>query len=147
MSPPPSPLKHITHHLHKAYSILDSQNAKYITALGNVCGAIQQLPTSAVLSAGLEKCAIIALKPAGLMDIWYGYPGGFPVAIKAHRIYRASNLEEAKEVSKQPACEVRLQTRFTDPLEVGAGVDEIIPSKHPTVPWRRHDALSAFPRL
>jgi hypothetical protein len=39
----------------KAYPTVGPQNAKFITVLGNVCSATVQLPTSAILSEGLEK--------------------------------------------------------------------------------------------
>jgi hypothetical protein len=80
---------------------------KYITALGNVCSAIQRLPTSAVLSARLEKRDIIALAPTGLTDIWYGDLGDTRVAIKTFRIYPEPNLKEAKQVGKLQTCKAR----------------------------------------
>ena len=68
-------------------------------ALGDVCSAIQRLPTSAVLSTGLQKRDKIAVASGGFTDIWRGDLGDIRVAIKAFRIYPAQNLKEAKEVS------------------------------------------------
>lgn len=90
----------------KAYRPLSLQNVKYVNALGNVCGAILLLPTSAVLSTGLEKRGNIAVASGGFTDVWRGDLGDLRVAIKAFRIYPAQNLKEAKEVSIQPACKV-----------------------------------------
>lgn len=87
-----------THCFSKAYPTLDSQNAKFITALGNLCSATLQLTASAILSEGLEKRGNIAVASGGLTDIWKGGLGRTQVAIKAFRIYPAQNLKEAKEV-------------------------------------------------
>ncbi|KAF9646798.1 kinase-like protein, partial [Thelephora ganbajun] len=65
--------------------------------LGNLCGAIERLPTSAVLST-LEKRGNIAVGSGGFTDIWRGDVGGTPVAIKVFRIYTAQSLREAKEI-------------------------------------------------
>ncbi|KAF9789416.1 kinase-like domain-containing protein [Thelephora terrestris] len=82
----------------QAFRPLDLNNLKYVDALGNVCSAIQRLPTSAVLSKGLEKRGNIAVASGGFTDIWRGDLGGDRVAIKAFRIYPAQNLKEAKDV-------------------------------------------------
>ncbi|KAF9646894.1 kinase-like protein [Thelephora ganbajun] len=81
----------------QAYSTIGSQNARLITALGNLCSAIERLPTSAVLFT-LEKRGNIAVASGGFTDIWRGDMGGTTVAIKAFRIYPAQNLKEAKEI-------------------------------------------------
>ncbi|KAF9644346.1 kinase-like protein [Thelephora ganbajun] len=81
----------------QAYSTVGSQNARLITALGNLCSEIERLPTSAVLPT-LEKRGNIAVASGGFTDIWRGDMGGTPVAIKAFRIYPAENLKEAKEI-------------------------------------------------
>ena len=83
----------------KAYPTVDPRNARLVMALGDVCGATERLPTSAMLSAGLEKCGNIAVASGGFTDIWRGEYYTAPVAIKAFRIYPAQNLKEAKEVS------------------------------------------------
>ena len=88
---------------------MDSQNIKHVVALGNVCSVIQHLPTSAVLSTGLEKRGNIAMASGGLTDVWRGDLGELQVAIKAFRIYPAQNLREAKEVSMQPARDAHLR--------------------------------------
>lgn len=78
-----------------------------MTALGNVCSATERLPTSAVLSAGLEKRGNIAVASGGLTDVWRGQYNGTQVAVKAFRIYPAQNLKEAKEVRPYSRREVR----------------------------------------
>ena len=83
----------------KAYPTVDSRNARFVKALGDLCGAAERLPTSAMLSAGLEKRGNIAVASGGFTDIWRGEYYAAPVAIKAFRIYPAQNLKEAKEVS------------------------------------------------
>jgi len=89
----------------KAYPTVDSQNARLVTALGNLCSATERLPTSAVLSAGLEKCENIAVASGGLTDVWRGEWGGLRVAIRAFRISHDHDLKKAKAVrsSTQPA--------------------------------------------
>ena len=109
----------------KAYPTANPQDAKFISALGNVCSAIGRLPTSAVLSAGLEKHGDMALASGGLTDVWRGKLWDAEAAIKALRIYPAKDLKEAKEVRAiQSAHEVFSRTRFTDPVGAGAHVEE-----------------------
>ena len=83
----------------KAYPTVDSQNAKFVIALGDVCSATQRLPTSAMLSAGLKKRGRIAVASGGFTDIWRGEHYAAQVAVKAFHIYPAQNLKEVKEVS------------------------------------------------
>lgn len=84
--------------VYQIYATLDPQNMKEIAALGSVCSAIQKLPTSVVLSTGLEKLGEIAVASGGFTDIWQGSFEGVRVAIKAFRIYPVQNLKEAKEI-------------------------------------------------
>ena len=88
----------------KAYPTLNPQNSKHINSLGNLCGAVQLLPTSAVISTGLKKRGAMALASGGLTDIWRGVLDDTQVAIKAFRIYPAPNLKDAKKVSKRSTC-------------------------------------------
>ena len=74
-------------------------------ALGNVCSAIQRLPTSAVLSTGLEKRGNIAVASGGFTDTWRGDLGELQLAITAFPRYPAQDLKEAKEVSIQLSSE------------------------------------------
>ena len=90
----------------KAYPTIDSPDAKFVTALGDLCGATERLPTSVQLSAGLEKRGDVAVASGAYTDIWRGEYYATPVAIKVFRIYPAQNLEEAKEVSIRSASEV-----------------------------------------
>ena len=83
----------------KAYPTVDSRNARFAIALGNACSATERLPTSAMLSTGLEKRGYIAVASGGFTDIWRGEYYAAQVAIKAFRIYPTQNLKEAKEVS------------------------------------------------
>ena len=87
----------------KAFPAFDLENAKHITALGNLCSATQQLPTSAVLTERLEKRGTMVAASGGLMDTWLGDLGDARVVIKTPRIYSVQGLTEAKEVSKQQA--------------------------------------------
>ena len=98
-----------------------------MTALGNVCSITERLPTSAVLSTGLVKRGNIAVASGGLTDVWRGEYGGTQVAMKAFRIYPPQKLKEAKEVRTQSARKIFLRTKFTDFVETGAHVEEVIP--------------------
>ena len=111
----------------KAYPTINLQNAKFVISLGNVCSATARLPTSAVLSAGLEKRGAIAVASGGLTDVWRGEYNGEQVAIKAFRIYPAQNLKEAKEVRIQLVWVICSRAKFTDPVEPGADMEEVIP--------------------
>ena len=96
-------------------------------ALGNVCSAIERLPTSAILSAGLEKHGNVAVASGGFTDIWRGEYDATQVAIKAFRLHPTQNLKEAKEVSMSSVSEIGFWTKFTDYMETGADVDEASP--------------------
>ena len=100
---------------------------KSVTALGNVCSAIERLPTSAVLSDGLNRQGDIAVASGGSTDIWQGDHRGEQVAIKAFRIHPAQKLREAKEVRIQSVWEVCSLTKFTDLMEAGTHVEEVVP--------------------
>jgi hypothetical protein len=129
----------------KAYPTVDPQNTTFITALGAVCSAILQLPTSATLPARFEELSDAPTGSGGLADIWRGKSRGGQVAIKAFRLYKHS--EKVKEVRIQSAPEVCSRTKFTDSVETGAHVEETTPRKYPTVSRRRHDTQSTGPRL
>jgi len=90
----------------KAYPTVNPQNAKFVTALGNVCSATERLPISALLSDELERCSSIAVASGGLTDVWRGQYNSASVALKAFRIYDAQKLKEAKEVRLRSAREV-----------------------------------------
>lgn len=110
----------------KAYTTIDPPDAKFVIALGDVCSATERLPTSALLSAGLEKRGNIAVASGGFTDVWRGEHYATQVAIKAFRIYPAQNLKEAKEVSIRPVSEVCIQTKCSDSVEAGPGLEEAI---------------------
>ena len=100
-----------------------------------------------MLFTGLEKRGNITVASGGLTDIWRGEYRGTPVAIKAFRIYPAQNLKEAKEVRIQSTWEIFSRTKFTDPMETSAHVEEAIPSKYPIVSRGERDILSACTRI
>ena len=127
----------------KAYLTVDSQNAKFVTALGNMCSVTEQLPTSAVLTAGLKKRGKIAVASGGLTDIWRGKYRGTLVAIKAFRIHPSQDLKEAKKVHIQLTWETCSQTQFTDSVDTGTHVEEAISRKYPPVSRGGHVTLSA----
>ena len=82
----------------EAYPTVDSRNAKFASASGSVCSVIERLPTSALLSAGLEKRGNLAEDSRGDTDIWRGEHGGVHVVIKALCIHLARDSGEAKKV-------------------------------------------------
>jgi hypothetical protein len=85
----------------KAYPAVGPQNAKLICVLGDVCSATVQLPTSAILSEGLEKLGKNAVASGGLADTWEGKYRGGQVAIKAFHLVKQSEM--VKEVCIQSA--------------------------------------------
>ena len=117
-----------------------------MTALGNLCSATGQLPTSTVLSVGLEKLGDIAVASGGLNDVWRGKWGGTQVAIGGFRICHDQDLKEAKAVRAQPTQRDLFLTKFTDPVETGSDVEETIPRKYPIVSRREHVLFSARTR-
>ncbi|KAF9643163.1 kinase-like protein [Thelephora ganbajun] len=92
----------------QAYSTICSQNARSIAALGDLCSAIERLPTSAVLSLGLEKHGSVPAASGDLTDIWRGYVGGSSVAIRAFRMYPAYLKEAIKILWKRVPMWTRL---------------------------------------
>ena len=76
-----------------------------MTAQGNVCSSIEQLPTSAIITTGLQKRGNVAMASGGIGDIWRGEYHEKQVTIKAFRIHPAGDLKEAKEVRIQSAWE------------------------------------------
>jgi hypothetical protein len=107
---------------------------KYVIALGNVCSAIARPPSSAILSAGLEKCGKVFAAPRKLTDIWRGELGGARWLSKIFA-YIPPKFERGKEVSIQSVCEAYSRVKLADRVETGADMEEAIPSKHPTVSW------------
>jgi len=69
-----------------------------LKALGEVCGTFDQLPTSAVISAGLEKHGATPITTGGLADIWPGVHNSKRVVIKEFRVYPEKSMSEAKKV-------------------------------------------------
>jgi len=111
----------------KAYPTIHSSDAKSVIALGEICSATERLPTSALLSTGLEKRGNIAVASGGFTDIWRGEYYAMQVAIKAFRIYPAQNLKEAKEVSIRSTSEVYSRTKFSDSVETSSDLAEAVP--------------------
>ena len=86
----------------KAFPTLETQqDVKNITALGEVCSRIKQLPTSAVLSAGLKKSGDGAAISGGFASIWRGELGDAEVAIKDFQ-FKPKHLKDAQEVGVLP---------------------------------------------
>ena len=83
----------------KAYAVVDPQNAKLLVAFGIICCAINLLPASVVIAAGLTKFDNVAIAPGGLTDTWRGKYHDTGVVIKAFRTYSTRNLNQAKKVS------------------------------------------------
>ena len=92
-----------------------------------VCSATEKLPPSAVLSVGLEKRNNCAAASGGMTNLWQGYYCGRQAAIKVIRTYPTQDLKEAKKVRIQLVWEIRSQPKFTDSVETGARVEEVIP--------------------
>lgn len=82
----------------KKHPTLDLENMGHIIALGDTCSRMERLPTSAVLCEGLEKRDDLAVASGGFTEIWQGDLRDAPVAIKAFRIFSASDLRGIKEV-------------------------------------------------
>ena len=80
-----------------------------VTALGDLCSVTERLPTSAVLSSGLEKCGDTAVASGGLTDIWQGKYDGAEVAVRAFRIHPAQDLKDAKQVRLQSVLDSVLE--------------------------------------
>ena len=74
-----------------------------IDKLGSVCSIIEQLPTSIMLSSGLEKLGTRPFGSGGLMtDTWQGKYNDAAVAIIAFRGYDGLQ-DDAKKVKKVSA--------------------------------------------
>jgi len=112
----------------KAYPTIRSSDARFIIALGEVCSATERLPTSALLSTGLEKRGNIAVASGGFTDIWRGEYCSTQVAIKAFRIYPAHNLKQAKQVSIRSTPMVYYsRTKFLGSVETSPDLVETVP--------------------
>ena len=94
----------------KVYPTVDSQNAKIVVALGNVCSAAGQLPTSTLLSTGLDKWDDTPVMSGGFSEVLRGFHHDREVIIKSYRMYQ--HLERAKEVSIQPTSKTCFRTEF-----------------------------------
>lgn len=94
------------------YPTLNVQNALFLNALGEVCSASGVLPTSVVISTGLEKIGTAPLASGGLMDVWSGVHDGEKVVIKVFRVYpgKAMNEVEKVRIELERAHEPRVKT-------------------------------------
>ena len=115
--------------------------------LGDVCSAIQRLPTLAVASGVAKPSGKIAgMGPVS--DFWRGDLKGRAVAIKDFRTLDPQRLTEIKRVSKHSTCEARSQIKFPDHLEICTGMDETSRRQHPTIYLRyRHGPVPPCPLL
>ena len=120
-----------------------------LRALGSICSVTGQLPHTAILSSGLQKCGDIAVASGGFTDTWRGRYGRKNVALKAFRTYPSQDLKEAKKARKNDRCKHHsgLLTPLAGSLEASARLETTVSRKRPTIPWRRHDKFSACPRL
>jgi len=82
----------------KALPVVDADNAGSVASLGNICSASGCLPSSALLSAGLEKRGSTPAISTGLIEIWRGEHGHRPVSIEVFHSCTPQLLEELKEV-------------------------------------------------
>jgi len=80
------------------YPTLNVQNALFLNVLGEVCSAFGELPTSTVISAGLEKNGDTPVTSGGLMDVWLGVHDGERVVIKVFRVYPDKSMKEVEKV-------------------------------------------------
>ena len=80
------------------YPTLNVQDAVFLNAFGEVCSASGKLPTSVVISTGLEKNGTAPIASGGLMDVWLGEHNGEPVIIKVFRVYPGKAMSDVEEV-------------------------------------------------
>lgn len=124
-----------------------------ITILGEVCSAIQCLPTSVVLREGLlEYNDRVPVRVSTFTRTWEGLeklPGGSrEVAITSFALHNPEHLERVKKVRIFSKNIVLSPIQFTDASEIGTLVEETNPREHPTLPWRLHGHKdSTFPCL
>ena len=95
-----------------------------MAALGDICSAVERLPSAAVLTPVLEKCD----NSRTFADIWQKTSQCGRISIRALRFHSAQNIKEAKEVRIQSIYqEVHSRAKLTDPVETGGNVDEAFP--------------------
>ena len=85
----------------QAIGFTDWENAQLfplLLALGSICSATSQLPSTTILSSGVERCGEIAIASGGFTDTWRGLYQTKTVALKAFRTYPSQDLKEAKKV-------------------------------------------------
>ena len=87
----------------QVHAIVSAQDKRFLVQFGIFCGAIGQLPPSAVLSTELVMRDNVLVAHGGLTDVLRGEYRGIQVAVKAFRAYSAQNLEEAKQVRVERA--------------------------------------------
>jgi len=78
------------------YPTLSAEDARTLNVLGELCSVLDRLPTSAVISAGLERHGATSIGSGGVMNVWLGVHDGERVVIKEFRAYPESMAEVKK---------------------------------------------------
>jgi hypothetical protein len=78
----------------------DRLRRKCLLALRKICGRCGELPSSHVITEGLERKGDCAIASGGFSDVWEGIYGVKRVAIKAFRIYYTDDLVRVKKVRR-----------------------------------------------
>jgi hypothetical protein len=81
-------------------------------AMPKLCAAHGMLPSSYILTDGLEVIGDKAYKFGGFADIWKGRFEGRNVAIKALRVYATNNLGKIKKVGYTSALDSDIVSLF-----------------------------------
>ena len=81
------------------YAEINSRlHAQCLHTLRKLCGRSGTLPTSCMLSEGLEKDGASPRLSGGFADVWLGKYKGRPVALKVLRIYGGDNIKVVRKV-------------------------------------------------
>ena len=80
------------------YTTVNAEDKRFLIPFGDFCSIIDQLPTSAVLSAELVMRDDVPVASGGLTDVARGEYRGTQVAIKVFHAYLPQHLAEAKQV-------------------------------------------------
>lgn len=82
----------------KIYRTLDTLTVRPLAVFGDICSALGYLPTSIVISKGLEKDGTLPFDSGGMMDYWWGKDGRGRVAVKNFRTYPDAPMAKAQKV-------------------------------------------------
>lgn len=98
----------------KAFPILNPENIRYLTVLGDICALINRVPAFVAITTGLETFEVIPDTSGGLMEVWHGEYGRMRVAVKVFRTYPDGPMRDATKV--RAVC---LYTKGIFPNSVG----------------------------